>query len=84
MTRVPTVRKADLDRAIKALADAGMTVAAVEVRPGGQVVITPKPAPTALTADDLASQPPEPSQGPPEDLDAWRHRKRGHRAAQGS
>lgn len=84
MPRVPTVRKADLDRAIKALADAGMTVAAVEVRPGGQVVITPKPASSALTGADPASQPPEPSQGPPEDLEAWRNRKRGLRAAQGT
>lgn len=39
MTRVPTVRKADLDRVLKALADAGKEVGRVEVEPGGKVTI---------------------------------------------
>lgn len=41
MSRVPTVRKADLDRVLKALADAGQRVARIEVKPGGQVDIIP-------------------------------------------
>ncbi len=56
MSRVPGVRKADLDRAIKALKDAGCTVARVEVRPGGQVDIIP-----ALTGA-----------GQLDELEAWR------------
>ncbi|MFI4936001.1 MAG: hypothetical protein ACHP7N_15390 [Caulobacterales bacterium] len=39
MSRVPTVRKADLDRVLKALMDAGETIDRVEVKPSGEVVI---------------------------------------------
>jgi hypothetical protein len=69
MSRTPTLRKADLDRVLKALADKGLGVASVVVRPGGEVVITP----TALTG-----------QGPPvhvSALDSYRERKRGAGAA---
>ena len=41
MARVPTIRKADLDRTMKALADAGFTVVEVRVLPGGEVKIIP-------------------------------------------
>lgn len=39
MARVATVRKADLDRVLKALRDDGQTVGRIEVEPGGKVVI---------------------------------------------
>lgn len=76
MSRVPTVRKADLDRVLKALKDAGLTCGAVLVRPGGEVVITPAPAgeaPPTLTATPAGEQ--------PADLDSWRVRKDGRRAS---
>jgi hypothetical protein len=45
--RSASVRKADLDRVLKALADAGETVGRVEVEPGGKVtILTGKPAAT--------------------------------------
>jgi hypothetical protein len=45
--RRPAVRKADLDRVLKALADAGETVGRVEVEPGGKVtILTGTPAAT--------------------------------------
>lgn len=71
MPRAPAIRKADLDRVLKALKDAGHGVARVEVRAGGQVDIIPVP----LT--------PEGAQGQGSELEAWRA-KRGDRAAQGS
>jgi hypothetical protein len=43
MPRVPTVRQADLDRALRALKAQGLGVARIEVRPGGEVVIVPGP-----------------------------------------
>jgi hypothetical protein len=71
MPRVPTVRQADLARVIKALIDAGQGVARVIVRPGGVVEIVPGLTPPAPA--------PEPTP-----LDAWRGRKRGDHAAEGS
>jgi hypothetical protein len=68
MPRAPAIRKADLDRVLKAIADAGQIVARVEIRPGGQIDIIP-----ALTSDISASQ--------LDELEAWRA-KRGGRAAQ--
>lgn len=69
MPRVPTVRKADLDRALAALKAAGHQVARVEVKPGGDIIIlTGEP----LAANDLHAASP---------LDAWRERKRGPSAA---
>lgn len=73
MPRAATVRQADLQRAIRALQAAGMGVARIEVRPGGEVVIVPGPA---LTLGEAASQ-------PPDELTAWRE-QRARRAAQGS
>lgn len=65
MPRVPTVRKADLDRVLKALADAGQPVAGVVVKPGGEVhILTGEPAKPSLSA-----------------LDGWREKQRGDRAA---
>lgn len=54
MSRVPTVRKADLDRVLKALRDDGQTVGRVEVEPGGKVVILTGKPDTTLTALELA------------------------------
>lgn len=78
MSRVPTVRKADLDRALRAIAAAGLGVAEIRVRPGGEIIITPGPKPN--TAAPLT---PEAEPAPPADLDQWRARKNGRRAAQG-
>lgn len=49
MPRVATVRKADLDRVLKALTDRGLTVARVEVTPAGVNII-----PGALTVTSVA------------------------------
>lgn len=47
MPRAPTVRKADLDRALKALKDAGESIGRIEVEPGGKVtILTGAPAAT--------------------------------------
>lgn len=72
MPRVPTVRKADIDRTLAALKAAGHDVARVELRPGGEVVI--------LTGQPLPPQ----GAAPVSALDEWREKKRGARAAQGS
>jgi len=39
MPRVPTVRKADLDRVLQALRADGQTIGRVEIEPGGKVTI---------------------------------------------
>lgn len=71
MSRVPAVRRADLDRSIAALKSAGLTVTRVEINPGGQVVI-------------LTGNAGEPQGGASVSaLDNWRS-KRDARAAQGS
>lgn len=82
MPRGPATRKADLDRVLKALADAGMAPAKVIVRPGGEIEITPGPRPKV---GDLQAPPltPEPAPGQVDDLDAWRQ-QRDRRAHQGS
>lgn len=72
MPRIPTVRRADLDRTLKALQAAGYAPGQVEVRPGGEVVITPR----ALTAEPAPSQ--------PDELTAWREQRRARGAAQGA
>lgn len=79
MSRVPTVRQADLDRVLKALKAAGYGPASIVVRPGGEVVITPGPA----VAGNAGALTPEEPAAKPEDLDGWRARKRerGGRAA---
>jgi hypothetical protein len=41
MTRAVAVRKADLDRVLKALRDAGQAIRYVELRPDGHVIIVP-------------------------------------------
>lgn len=70
VSRVPTVRKADLDRVLKSLADHGQRPGTIIVRPSGEVEITP-----ALTG--------EPAGGQGDDLDEWR-RRRAERKAQGA
>jgi hypothetical protein len=72
MSRVPTVRKADLDRVLKALADRGQHAATIIVRPGGEVEITP-----ALTTDAPGAQ-------GGDELAAWREKRRGRAADQRS
>lgn len=70
MTRVATVRKADLDRVIRALKDAGQMVGRVEIRPGGIVEITP--ALTGVAPEPLT---------PLEQFRVDRARRNGERAA---
>lgn len=67
MTRTPTIRKADLDRVLKAIKDAGQEVGSIVVRPGGVVEITP-----ALTTGGSAAQ--------RDELAQWRERRNARRA----
>lgn len=76
MPRVPTVRQADLERTLRALAAQGLTAARVEITPAGVVIIPgPAGAAAALTA---------PSAGVTSYLDEWRaeRRRRGERASE--
>lgn len=68
MTRVPTVRTADVARVLKAMKAEGRGVARIFIRPSEVEII-----PGALTDDGAAPQ--------LSDLDAWRNRKRGAGAA---
>lgn len=68
MTRVPTVRSADVDRVLKAMKRNGTGVARIFLRPGEVEII-----PGALTDDGPAPQ--------LSDLDAWREKRRGGRAS---
>lgn len=79
MSRVPTVRGADLDRVFKALAKAGLTASQIVVRPGGEVVISPQSAQAPGLTDEQPA-------GEVSDLERFRAEKkqRGLRAAQGS
>ncbi len=67
MSRVPTVRQADLNRVLRALKDANLTAGRIEVRPGGEVIIIP----TSSTAQPASADP----------LEHWRQ-ERARRAAQ--
>lgn len=67
MPRVNTVRRGDLDRVLKALSHAGQTVARVEIRPSGEVIVFPTLA--SSQADSQMSE-----------LEAWRA-KRAERTA---
>lgn len=70
MPRVPTVRRADLDRTLAALKAAGIEVARVELKPGGDITI--------LTGAPIAAT----DSTPVAPLDAWRERRqRGAGAA---
>lgn len=70
MPRVPTVRRADLDRALAALKAAGFDVARIDLKPGGEITI--------LTGEPLAAT----DSAPVAPLDAWRERRqRGAGAA---
>lgn len=72
MPRRPAVSRAAIERSIKALEAEGLGVAGVLHRPGGEVLI-------------LTGAPQAPQLIPPADpLDAWREKRRGLRAAQGS
>lgn len=68
MTRVPTVRTADVARVVKALAANGRGVARILIRPSEVEII-----PGALTDGEPAPQ--------LSDLDAWREKRRGGRAS---
>lgn len=76
MSRGKTAHQSDIDRVMKCLKRAGHGVASIVCLPGGGVEIKPGP----LTAPTTEQQPPEPA----DDLAAWRERKNGRRAAQGS
>ena len=76
MSRVPTVRAADLARTLAALKACGFGPARVELQPGGGIVITPGP----LTAGGAGVTPAEPV----DDLTVWRRKKHGRHAAQGT
>lgn len=69
MSRVPTVRRSDLDRSLAALKAAGHEIAGVTIKPGGEVVIlTGSPSSAHQFASVSA-------------LDAWRENRRGQGAA---
>ncbi|SPU44288.1 Uncharacterised protein [Brevundimonas diminuta] len=69
MTRVPTVRRTDLDRSLAALKAAGHEIAGVTIKPGGEVMIlTGQPSTSHQSASVSA-------------LDAWREQRRGQGAA---
>lgn len=74
MPRGPAVRQADIDRALKSLARAGLAAASITIRAGGEVVITPGPLTPSTAPGDLAA--------PVDELDAFRARKNARRAAQ--
>lgn len=69
MSRVPTVRKADLDRSLAALKAAGHDIAGVTIKPGGEVMI-------------LTGAPTMPHQSVPKSaLDVWRETRSDPSAA---
>ena len=72
--------KAALARAIAAMDAAGLGVASIVIMPGGEVRIIPGPklAPGAASL----TEPGAPREV--DDLDSWRERKNGRRAAQGT
>jgi hypothetical protein len=70
MPRGPTLRQADVERVIRALAAHGLAPGRIEIAPGGTVVITPAP----LTAPDGGVPMPDQAVS---SLDDWRARKRG-------
>ena len=81
MTRRATVSQAAIARAVRAVTQHGLTVARIEILPGGGVaVIAGPPAPADGTP---ALTPPLPGVTPA-DLDEWRARKHGGRAYQGA
>jgi len=78
MARVPTVRKADLDRVLAALAAAGQVATRVEVRPGGVVVIVPgaAPDPAARETGSPAGLTLVAPDAQPATLEEWRERRK--------
>lgn len=76
MPRAPTIRQADLERTLRALAAQGLTAARVEITPAG-VVIIPGPAPAEGEAQPLTLSEPGVTS-----LDNWRE-GRARRASQG-
>lgn len=69
MSRVPTVRRSDLDRSLAALKAAGHEIAGVTIKPGGEVVILTGSPSSAHQSTSVSA------------LDAWRENRRGQGAA---
>lgn len=69
MSRGPGVRQADIDRALRALANAGQRAASIFIRAGGEVEIIPGPLTPTLPAQQV------------DDLDARRARRNARGAA---
>lgn len=88
MPRAPTVRQADLERTLRALAAQGLTAARVEITPAGVIIIPGPTQPGAVGSGDPAGSTTGAQQGltPPEpgvtSLDNWRE-GRARRASQG-
>lgn len=76
MPRVPTVRQADLERTLRALAAQGLAPARVDITPTGVTII---PGPANAPSPALTANEPRVS---PTRLDDWREGRRT-RAAQG-
>lgn len=76
MPRGKTAHQSDIDRVMKCLKRSGHGVASIVCLPGGGVEIKPGP----LTDAEPEKQPAQPV----DDLTAWRERKNGRRATQGS
>jgi hypothetical protein len=72
MPRGPTLRQADVERVIRALAAHGLAPSRIEIAPGGGVVIIPRPA-----AADAAPLTPPLDGVSVTSLDLWRAKKRG-------
>ncbi len=69
VSRVPTVRRTDLDRSLAALKAAGHDIAGVTIKPGGEVMILTGQPSTAHQSASVSA------------LDAWREQRRGQGAA---
>jgi hypothetical protein len=79
MTRRASVTQAAIARAVRAVTAHGLTVARIEIAPGGGVTVIA--GPPAAPGQPLTSPAPGVT---PADLDEWRARKNGHRAHQGA
>jgi hypothetical protein len=99
MTRRATVSQAAIARAVRAVTAHGLTVARIEIAPGGGVTVIAGPPAAAGVLENrhpgqrsgaaAKAEPGQPLTPPapgvtPDNLDEWRARKHGGRAHQGA